>query len=288
MANGEWGFFEVALTSFCVLTLGAYWVAAYRLSSSGRRWPWWRTLCFTLGASTLIISLLPAVVSFAHHDLRGHMAQHLLIGMFAPLGLVFGAPVSLTLRSSPAGFSRWLVRFLQKPFVRIISHPVSALFLNIGGMYLLYLTPLYAQMLHSTILHALVHWHFLMAGCLFTWAIAGPDPAPHRPGAVFRLVTVFVSMATHAFLAKVMYAYGFPEGTSSSAQEIKNAAKIMYYGGDLAELFLVIALLLTGFCHQRKSDATLPGNSVTPDGGVSFVQQPNEFLTRCVRSSSNS
>lgn len=254
MGNGGWGFFEVALTGLSLLALGAYWAAAFRQRSSGRRWPWWRTLCFTLGASTLIIALLPAVVSFAHHDLRGHMAQHLLIGMFAPLGLVFGAPVSLTLRCSPAGFSRWLVRFLQKPFVRFISHPVSALFLNIGGMYLLYLTPLYAQMLHSTIVHALVHWHFLVAGCLFTWAIAGPDPAPHRPSPSYRLVVIFVSMATHAFLAKAMYAYGFPEGTSSSAQEVMSAAKIMYYGGDIAELVLVVALLLTGFSQQRKSE----------------------------------
>lgn len=255
MDSAGWGVFEVTLTGFSLLALGAYWTATFRRRSSGHRWPLWRALCFTLGVSTLIIALLPAVASFAHHDLRGHMAQHLLIGMFAPLGLVFGAPISLTLRSSPAGFSRWVVRFLQKPFVQFVSHPVSALFLNVGGMYLLYLTPLYAQMLHNAILHALVHWHFLVAGCLFTWAIAGPDPAPHRPSAVSRLITVFVSMAAHAFLAKAMYAFGFPEGTSSSAQEVKSAAKIMYYGGDLAELILVAALILTGFSEQKENDA---------------------------------
>lgn len=56
-----------------------------------------------------------------------------------------------------------------------LSHPISALFLNIGGMYVLYLTPLYETSLHSTAVHYWVHIHFLMAGYLFAWAIAGPD-----------------------------------------------------------------------------------------------------------------
>ncbi len=36
--------------------------------------------------------MLPPIAPFAHTDFRGHMAQHMLIGMYAPLALVLGAP----------------------------------------------------------------------------------------------------------------------------------------------------------------------------------------------------
>lgn len=190
--------------------------------------------------------------------MRGHMAQHLLLGMFAPLGLVFGAPVTLALRSLPPRSGRTLVAVLRSRCVRLVSHPITAMFLNVGGMYLLYLTPLYAAMHESTALHALVHWHFLVAGCLFTWAIAGPDPAPHRPDKRFRLLVLFVSIGAHAFLSKAMYAYGWPSGAHHSLEEIRAGAKIMYYGGDLAELLLVIALFAGGLTRTSKSTRAYP------------------------------
>jgi len=254
MHHGTWGIFEILLTGLSLLTLAAYLVAAYRQRickcsckrgcerDCKHRWSHWRTASFSSGIIVLLFALLPQTVEFAHHDLRGHMLQHLLLGMVAPLGLVFGAPVLLALRTGPRRFSRGLVRWLRSPFIAFISHPVTALVLNIGGMYLLYLTPLYAAMQESALLHALVHWHFLVAGCLFTWAIAGPEPAPQRPGWRFRLVVMFVAMATHAFLAKAMYAYGWPAGSGHNMEAIQSAAKIMYYGGDLTELVLVIAL----------------------------------------------
>lgn len=114
--------------------------------------------------------------------------------------------------------------------------------LNIGGMYLLYLTPLYAATLNNTYAHHLVHIHFLAAGYLFAWAIAGPDPAPRRPDLRTRLIALFLSMAAHAYLSKIMYAYYLPQGTPHSADQIRIAAQLMYYGGDLAEIMLAVAL----------------------------------------------
>lgn len=238
----HWGFFEILLSGLSLLALSFYLMGVYQQRASRRKWSHWRTASFISGILVLLIALLPQIAAFAHHDLRGHMVQHLLVGMIAPLGLVLGAPVLLILRSAPRSFSRQLVIWLRSPFIRFISHPVTALMLNIGGMYLLYLTPLYVAVLESPLLHALVHWHFLVAGCLFTWAIAGLEPMPRRPSWRFRLTVLFISMATHAFLAKAMYAYGWPAGTGQSLEVVQSAAKYMYYGGDLAELLLVIAL----------------------------------------------
>lgn len=222
--------------------LSAYLIAAYRQRDKARSWSGRRTAGFTFGIIALAVAFIPPVSDFAHHDLRGHMIQHLLLGMLAPLGLVFAAPVTLALKTLPVAAGRRITAFLHTRPVGVLSHPLTTLLLNVGGMYLLYLTPLYAASLSSAPLHALVHIHFIVAGCLFTWAIAGPDPGPRRPNPCFRLVVLFVSMATHATLAKLMYAYGWPRGTHHTIEEIQSAAQLMYYGGDLTELCLVVAL----------------------------------------------
>ncbi|HEX7026295.1 MAG TPA: cytochrome c oxidase assembly protein [Gammaproteobacteria bacterium] len=234
-----------------IAMLAAYLVAAYRQRGKTRSWSDRRTACFALGIAVLVIAIIPPVADFAHHDLRGHMIQHLLIGMLAPLGLVFAAPVTLALKALPAAAGRYVVVFLHAPLIGYLSQPLTALLLNVGGMYLLYLTPLYAASLTSPALHTLVHIHFVIAGCLFTWAIAGPDPGPRRPGLRFRLWVLFVSMAMHATLAKLMYAYRWPRGTHHTPEEIQSAAQLMYYGGDLTELVLVIMLFRLWYRNQK-------------------------------------
>lgn len=198
-----------------------------------------------------MLATWPPLAHWGHHSLRGHMVQHLLIGMLAPLGLVLAAPLTLLWRSLPAPTGRQLTHLLSTPLVGVLAHPITAGVLNIGGMYVLYLTPLYATMHHYPVLHHLLHLHFLAAGCLFTWAIAGPDPAPHRSSFALRLGVLFVSVATHGYLSKLMYAYRWPLGTHHALAEIQDAAQWMYYGGDVAEALLAVALF-SGWYRVRR------------------------------------
>ncbi|WP_349573280.1 cytochrome c oxidase assembly protein [Azotobacter salinestris] len=257
------------------LLLGAYALAT-RTGRAGRRWNPWRTLSFGVGIALLGLALAPPVLALAHADLRGHMLQHLLLGMFAPLALVQGAPGTLLLRNLPPRAARALVAFLATRPVRTLIHPLTALALDIGGMYLLYLTPLYAFSTGNPAMHFLVHLHFLLSGYLFTWAIAGPDPAPHRPGLRLRLGVLFLGTALHATLGKLMYAGGFPQGTAHDLRELQAAAQLMYYGGDVAELLLAIAFFARWFrrAHaepfgflslQRKGKTAAPAVTCRPD-----------------------
>lgn len=250
------------LLVIATVLLMAYGWAAGRQARPGRTWPQWRKVSFVLGAVLLPLGYILPVWVWGHHSLYGHMVQHLLLGMVVPLGLVFGAPLSLLLRSMPTMSARALVSFLQRPVFRFLSHPVTALNLNVGGMYLLYLSPLYGWSLANTPIHVLVHIHFVVAGCLFTWSIAGPDPGPARPTFRFRLVVLFFSIAVHGLLAKLMYAYGFPRGIGATPGEIESAAVLMYYGGDLVELVLVIALLSQWF--RRRQAALTSAASGSP------------------------
>lgn len=226
-----------------------YLLAAVRLRCAAR-WSLWRLASFTAGTLVIVASVLPSLVDWAHHDLRGHMLQHLYLGMFGPLGLVFGAPGSLLLRSLSAQRARSIMTNLRTRPVRFLIHPVTAAFLNIGGMYLLYLTPFYALSMASPVLFVFLHLHFVLSGYLFTWSVAGPDPAPHRPQRSVRLVVIFLTTAAHAILGKLMYGYGFPHGTAASLTEIQAAAQWMYYGGDIAEFCIIIGFFAAWF-RQR-------------------------------------
>lgn len=221
-----------------VAALAAYLAGAW---NERDRWSHWRTLSFTLGVGLVLAATSPPVTEWARQDLNGHMARHLLLGMYAPIALVLGAPVTLLLRRLPAPGGRAVVAMLDARPVRCLVHPVTAALLDVGGMYVLYLTPLYAWSLADPAVHVLVHVHFVLSGYLFAWSIAGPDPAPRRPGFGARMIVLLLAMAAHSTLAKLMYGYSFPRGAHAEGSA-ESGAMLMYYGGDLAELAIAIAL----------------------------------------------
>ena len=243
--GGEIGGGTLFFFTILLVLLALYLQAAWRQGRIGRGWSAWRVSSFVTGIVLLGAAVTPALGSWAMHDLRGHMVQHLLLGMMVPLGLVLGAPGLLLLRTVPAATGRRIVRCLALRPVRGLIHPLTALVLDVGVMYLLYLTPLYAWSLGNAALHHVIHLHFVIAGYLFTWSVIGLDPAPHRPGPITRLAALFLATATHATLGKLMYAYGYPRGTPHGPEEIQAAAQIMYYGGDLVELGLIVVFFAT-------------------------------------------
>ncbi len=240
------GFFNTItnwLPLLLILTVGMLYVyALFCLKQKGKAWHKWKSISFITGIVLLSIAVLPSIMHWAHQDLQGHMVQHLLLGMYAPIALVLGAPITLALKALPVKRARVLSTILKSNIFYLISHPFTALLLNTGGMYLLYLSPLYVKSAANPFLHYVVHIHFIAAGYLFVWSVIGPDPAPRRPDFLTRLFFLFISIALHALLSKAMYAYLFPFNSPYSAEQIRVAAKSMYYWGDLSELLILIVL----------------------------------------------
>ena len=227
-----------------------YLKAAWEQQGTNRGWPVWRTISFCAGILCLLVAVAPTLLSWAHLSFKGHMVQHLLLAMVAPIGLVMGMPVSLLLRSCTQGQAKRISMLLHSSPVHAFTRPLVALLLNVGVMYLLYLSPVFTWMHESLWLHYLVHLHFFLAGYLFTWVIIGLDPAPRRPGLMSRLIVVFVSIAAHANLCKIMYSYGYPRTGAFSMDDIRAGAELMYYGGDLAAL--VVVIILFGSWYVKK------------------------------------
>ncbi|GAA2850772.1 hypothetical protein Acy02nite_34120 [Actinoplanes cyaneus] len=232
------------LLGIVVLAIG-YDVLAARVGG----WPWWRTMLFLTGCTLLMAAFLPAGGGF-----REHMARHLVIGMLAPLGLVLGAPVTLLLRGLPRAAGRRLGQLVNG--LGPIAHPVVALVLNLGGLALLYFTPFYGWTAAHPVAHLAVQVHFLLAGYLFTWVVAGPDPAPRRISVPARLVVLGVAVAFHAIVSQLMYA-GAGVDLPVPVAERQAGATLMYYGGDLGEL-LVAAALVSGWRPRRAGRTRRP------------------------------
>ncbi|AXE81931.1 cytochrome c oxidase assembly protein [Streptomyces atratus] len=241
------GLWETLLPPAAVILLAAAYLllagrARHRNPVQG--WRHWRTASFLTGCTLLAGALLPPLAPFAHGDFRGHMTQHMLIGMYAPLALVLGTPVTLLLRTLPAARARALMGVLHCRPARVLAHPVTALVLSTGILALLYFTPLYNATMNQPVLHWLMHAHFLLSGCLFAWIIAGPDPAPTRPGVPTRLVVLGIAVAAHATISQLIYG-GFLINVHAPIDQVQGGAEIMYYGGDIAELLLAAALVTT-------------------------------------------
>jgi putative membrane protein len=250
-------------TALCLLPLLAvsvgYLLAARhaRRRNSAQGWHAGRSASFLIGTALLSSALLPPLAAAAHSDFRAHMARHMLIGMYAPLALVLGAPVTLLLRVLSPARARRLTALLHSPLARVSAHPAVALSLSTGTLGTLYFTPLY----NSAITHPAGHWlmdaHFLASGYLFAYVVAGPDPAPARPGVRSRLVYLGIAIAAHALIAEAMYG-GFFVDIHAPVDQVQQGAEIMYYGGDIAELLLAGALVATWRPDRRATRTTLP------------------------------
>ncbi len=233
------------LVALIVLVPSTAYLGAVRARRvAGRSWPVRRTASFVAGLVLVAVAVSPSLHALARHDPPAHMIQHLLLGMFAPLALVLAGPVTLLLGVLPVACRGTVRRLVHSPVLRGLVHPAVAAVLDMGGLYLLYLTPLYAVTSTSALAHHAVNLHFLLAGCLFTWSIAGLDPLPRRPSVTIRALVLVAAGAAHAYLAKLLHARapGLPPGGSHGPEQVQAAAQLMYYGGDLAELALAVAL----------------------------------------------
>lgn len=248
-ASGSSGVAAILLLTAVLL---AYVLPAVDRRAEPRGWSGWRIGSFALGIVLIGLALQPGLLPT--DDFRGHMAQHLVIGMVAPLLLVLGAPMTLLLRSVTPRVGRFVGEVLRSRPMHLIASPAAALVLNLGGLLAVYGTPLYAVMQRNSAVHALVTVHVFLAGSLFVWVIAGPDPAPRRPSVPVRLVVLGIAVAGHAVLSQLLYA-GVLEVPVPDDQR-RGAAELMYYGGDIAELLVALALVSRWRPRRRLQSGT--------------------------------
>lgn len=216
-----------------------YPLAAVLTSLRFRAWPLHRCFLWSLGILTITFVFTGPLADAAQKNFVGHMWTHLLLGMLAPLLLLLSMPMTLLMRTMPIAPARKLSAILKSRPFQLLSHPVTALFLNSGGLYMLYLTNAFQWMHESTLAYILIHLHVFLAGYLYTASIIYIDLAAHRLSYLLRAIVLIASLAAHKILSKFIYANP-PAGVSQEQAEA--GGMVMYYGGDLIELAIIFIL----------------------------------------------
>lgn len=241
--------------------LGGLAVLAYALLVAharrrGRTWPLLRTLSWALGCLLAAAAVSGPLATVAMTSRTAHMAGHVLLGMLAPLLLVLGAPVTLALRTLPVQAARGLSHLLRSRPSRFLTVPTVAALLDVGGLWLLYGTPLLERAHAHPLAYAALHAHVLLAGYLFTAVLVGPDPLPHRRSTRHRLAVLVLALAAHDVLAKRLYAAAAPPADVLDEQR---GALLMYYGGDAVDLVLAVLVCVRWYrSGQRQLDLERP------------------------------
>ncbi|MGB2991853.1 MAG: cytochrome c oxidase assembly protein [Paenisporosarcina sp.] len=240
--------FQLVMVMPFVVASVLYFVAV--VVSNKRLKKQWSRVRSTLWGVGIVLALLAVVgplAERAHGDFRAHMVGHVLLGMLAPLLLVLATPMTLILRTLPVRQARRLTRLLKSLPMQVITNPLLAAILNIGGLWFLYTTELYGLMQQNMMVHILVHIHVFLAGYLFTMSIIYMEPTPHRLSFTYRSIVLVLAFAAHGILSKYIYAHP-PSGISTTQAE--TGGQIMYYGGDAIELILIVI-----FCFQWYKNA---------------------------------
>ena len=238
------------------------------LSRRGDKWPVGRTVAFALGMSVIDYATSGGLGVYAKFSFEYHMIAHMALGMIAPIGIVLGAPITLALRTLPQGRNQdergvrgTLIALLHSKPAGIVTNPIVILALFDGSLFVLYMTPLFGNMMPSHLGHLVMNIHFLLAGILFFHVIIGIDPNPRKVPHLVRIVILFAAMSIHAFFAIALISTStvIDQGYFASLQTPWNLDLLadQHAGGSIAwamgEIPILMALVAT-FIQWMRDD----------------------------------
>ena len=251
----SWSDLEV-LPAVAVL-LGAAWylLAVRTLRRRGDRWPVGRTVSYVGGGlGTIVIATQGPIAAYDTTLISVHMVQHMLLSMIAPIFFALGAPVTLALRTFVKPLHQALMWLLHSTYMRVLAFPIVSGFIAVANPWGLYFTDFYDLTLRNVWWHNFNHLHFVVVGCVWTFALIGIDPMP-RVGYPMRMLAVFMTMPFHAFLGLTIMGQhtliagdwyleqGRAWGLSPAADQ-QLAGGILWAAGEVVSILIFIALMV--------------------------------------------
>lgn len=263
--------FDLIYGTAALVFAAVYVAAVIRLRRRGDAWPVGRTLAWLLGCAVLLIATSSGIGRYMPAVFSVHMAAHMLLSMLAPILLVLGAPMTLALRALPAagrgdppGPREWLLAALHSRASRLLTNPLVALALFVGGFYGLYFGGIFDATAGSHAAHVAMNLHFLLSGYLFYWVVIGVDPTPRPIPPLAKLAIVFASLPLHAFFGVVLMgtreilAGGFYESLklywhNDLAGDQRLGGGIAWSAGEIPLVIVLIALLVQWTRSDRRT-----------------------------------
>lgn len=238
------------LVTMLVLAGGGYLWGVHRLRARGDAWSRGRTVAWLLGGlGTIALVTLTGIGAYDETMFSVHMVQHMVLTMVSPIFLALGAPVTLALRTLPPAPRRWLLALLHSRVTKFVCNPIVGFLLFVGSPFALYFTNWYAASLDNVWLHELMHFHFIVVGCIFFWPLVGVDPVPGRVSHPMRMLIIFASLPIHAVLGLTImqsrqllapdHYLAHPVAWSNPFSEQQVGGGLLWASGDLVGLIML-------------------------------------------------
>jgi cytochrome c oxidase assembly factor CtaG/putative copper export protein len=289
---------DVLWLSVALVLAGAYVAGVVRLWRRGDRWPVHRTAFWLAGSAVLVFVTSGGPALYGRLSFSSHMIQHMSLMTVVPLLLVFGAPVTLAMRTlvkrtdGSFGPRETLMQLIHSRFTRVLGHPVVAAVLLIASLIIFYYSRLFQLAMFTHTGHVLMTAHFLLTGYLFVWALVGVDPGPSRPPYPLRLMLLLVTLGFHAFFGISLMSSGSllaPDWWHALGQnddaallsDQQTGGSIAWAAGDLPSLFIGLALIV-GWFHSDAREAKRSDRQADRDGDAE-LRRYNEQLASLSR-----
>jgi cytochrome c oxidase assembly factor CtaG len=264
------------LGALAYLTL--YGIRARTLARERRPVATWRIASFVFGVFLMFIVQVGPLDTLADDVLVAHMIQHIIIGDFASLFIVFGltGPVIQPL----------LHMRLTRP-LRRLAHPLVALFLWAFNLYLWHVPFFYQLAIRHDLVHALEHATFLWFGTLLWFALIGPLPKPAWFAGWGALVYVIGVRLIGAILGNVLIwaqtiFYPVYKATDA-ARGLNPLSDQNLAGGVMMVEEMILTTLLLGWLFYRFAKQDEERQSLLDLAADRGIELSNERATRAAR-----
>jgi putative copper resistance protein D len=262
---------EWFLLSGALIAAALYTIGFVRLKRNGIKWSKLRLASFLTGIGFVIWTTCAGISMYAAVSFQFHMIQHMMLSMIAPIFIVLSTPITLALRALPATHSdehrnsrEWVLALLHSRYSQAITHPLVVLVIFTFGLYGMYFTPLFGNLMGSHVGHVFMEIHFFLSGTLFAFVIIGADPSPREVPYWSRLIIVLVGLSLHTFFALAIMQSTTPIGAEWYSQVqppwITDLLADTYAGGGVAwalgEIPTLILMVAVGVMWSR-SDTKL-------------------------------
>ena len=275
--------------------MGAYLLGVRVLKLRGDSWPIARTISWLAGMLLLIYTTSGALNAYQEYLFSVHMIAHMSLTMAIPVLLVPGAPVTLLMRAvhkrtdESRGVREWVLWAVHTKPAMFIAHPAFAAVNFAASLVIFYFTPIFDWATREHIGHQWMIIHFLITGYLFVQSLIGIDPGPARVGYPFRIITLILVMAFHAFFGLALMtgsglllpdwfgAMGRTWGPSP-LEDQQNGGAIAWAIGELPTIALAIIVSWQWFNSDRRDSVRL--DRASDRSGNKDLDSYNQMLDR--------
>jgi putative copper resistance protein D len=226
------------------------------------RWPGRRSWLWFAGLAVVLLALGSPLSAGDDRLFSLHMVEHVLIVMVAVPLLLGGAPVTLALRSLPAGGRRALQRVLGSRILGIVTHPLVAWLVFAAVMWGTHFSGLFEASLRSAPVHEFEHALYFVAAGLFWWPVLGADPGPNRMSHPLRAAYLFLAMPQNTFLSLALFnaatvRYPTYARQPGALADQHLAGGIMWVAGDVTFLVALLVVVALWMRHEDRMTVLL-------------------------------